>query len=232
MAVCQRHRGQAAVTMKALALSFALLLTACGSTPPPPDWQVSAQGSLRDAVAAYLEGNDRVADAEFARARADIARTGRVDLLARAELVRCAARVASVVVEPCTAYQAVAADAAAPERAYAAYLAGKWQGLNAADLPAQHQPLLASAAPVSALQAMADPLARLVGAGALLQAGRLPPEGFVLAADTASAQGWRRPLLAWLGLQAQRARDAGQADEAARLQRRIDLVAGGSATPR
>lgn len=217
--------------MKLLLPLMALLLAACSNTPPPPDWQVSAQGALREAVAAYLEGNDRVADAEFTRARADIARTGRIDLLARAELVRCAAQVASVVVEPCSAYNAVAADAAAPERAYAAYLTGKWQGLNAADLPAQHQPLLASAAPVAALQAMADPLARLVGAGALLQAGRLPPEGFVLAADTASSQGWRRPLLAWLGLQVQRARSAGQGEEAAKLQRRIDLVLGSSAVP-
>lgn len=232
MAVRKRRGSEAAMIVKAFALLLTLLLTACSSTPPPPDWQASAQGSLGAAVAAYLEGNDRVADAEFARARADIARTGRIDLLARAELVRCAAQVASVVVEPCSAYDAIAADAAAPERAYAAYLSGQWQGLNAAALPAQHQPLLSSAAPVAVLQAMTDPLARLVGAGALLQAGRLPPEGFGLASDTASAQGWRRPLLAWLGLQAKRARDAGQADEAARLQRRIDLVASGGATPR
>ena len=32
------------------------------------------------------------------------------------------------------------------------------------------------------------------------------------------------PLLAWLGLQRQRAQQAGDADTAARLQRRIDLV--------
>jgi hypothetical protein len=42
--------------------------------------------------------------------------------------------------------------------------------------------------------------------------------------DTASAQGWRRPLLAWLGLQHQRALQAGDAEAAAGLQRRIDLV--------
>lgn len=218
--------------MRALALCLALLLTACSSNPPTPDWQMSAHAALRDAVAAYLEGNDRVAEAEFARARADIARTGRPELLARAELVRCAAQVASVVVGPCPAYQALAADAAPPERAYAAYLSGQWQGLDAAALPAQHRAVVSGSTPVAALQAVEDPLARLVAAGALLQAGRLPPEGFALAADTASSQGWRRPLLAWLGLQAKRARDAGQTDEAARLQRRIDLAASGGAPVR
>ena len=46
-----------------------------------------------------------------------------------------------------------------------------------------------------------------------------------VAIDTASAQGWRRPLLMWLGVAQQRAQAAGNAAEAARLQRRIDLVA-------
>ena len=45
-----------------------------------------------------------------------------------------------------------------------------------------------------------------------------------LAVDTASAQGWRRPLLAWLRLQQLRAERAGDATEALRLGRRIELV--------
>jgi len=44
------------------------------------------------------------------------------------------------------------------------------------------------------------------------------------AVDAASGQGWRRPLLAWLGVQLQRAQAAGAVQETARIQRRIDLV--------
>ena len=44
------------------------------------------------------------------------------------------------------------------------------------------------------------------------------------ATDTASAQGWRRPVLAWLLLQSKSAQSAGDADEVARLQRRIAIV--------
>ncbi len=47
-----------------------------------------------------------------------------------------------------------------------------------------------------------------------------------LAADTASAQGWRRPLLAWLGVQALRAERAGAMEEAARLRRRMKTAEG------
>ncbi len=207
------------------------LLGACSSTPPAPDWQLNTQGALRDGVLAYLTGNDRVADAEFTRARAEIAPTGRADLLARAELVRCAAQVASVAADGCPAYQALAADAAPPERAYAQYLGGPWQGLAVADLPPQHRGV-AAAGSDAGLAAIEDPLARLVAAGALFQAGRLSPAGLAVASDTASAQGWRRPLLAWLTLQARRARDAGQADVAARLERRIALVGTGGVPAR
>jgi cytochrome c55X len=49
-----------------------------------------------------------------------------------------------------------------------------------------------------------------------------------LAAETASAQGWRRPLVAWLEVGAKRAADAGQVDEAARLRRRIALAMEGT----
>lgn len=210
--------------MKPLLLAAVLLLAACAGAPVPPDWQVNAQAALRDFSAAYFAGNARLAAQEFARARAEIARTGRLDLLARAELVRCAARVASLEYDDCPGYQALAADAGAPERAYAAFLAGNWNGLDAALLPAQHRPLLTRAPDADALAGIADPMSRLVAAGVLFRVSRLTPAGIAAAAETASASGWRRPLLAWLGIDAARAEAAGEADTAARIRRRIEMV--------
>jgi len=46
------------------------------------------------------------------------------------------------------------------------------------------------------------------------------------AIDIASAQGWRRPLLAWLGVQEKRAEAAGDREVLERIRRRIALVAG------
>ena len=113
----------------------------------------------------------------------------------------CAARcyTASLEVGECTGFTALAQDASAEERAYAAYLSGRWQGLNPALLPEQHR---AIASGTGGLAGIADPLARLVAAGAMLQAGRIAPPDIVTATDTASAQGWRRPLLMWLGVSA------------------------------
>ena len=150
-----------------------------------------------------------------------MASTGRADLVAHAELVRCAAYTASLVVGGCTGFTALAQDATPAERAYAAYLAGQWQGLDPALLPAQHQPIARGA---GTLASVADPLSRLVAAGAMLQAGRIAPPDIAVAADTASGQGWRRPLLTWLGVAAQRARAAGNIEELARIERRIALA--------
>ncbi len=221
-----RHR---IVTIAALALA------ACASGPPPPDWQPNAQNALQRAVQAQLSGNDRVAVADFDRARGEIARTGRADLMARAELMRCAAQVAALQVEPCAAFERLRADAAPAEQAYADHLAGRLDPARLPLLPPAQQPLAAPSrgaeADLALLQATADPLSRLVAAALWLQRGRASPAVLAVAVDTASAQGWRRPLLAWLQLQQQRAVQAGDAADAARLARRIELVLQGPSTP-
>jgi hypothetical protein len=202
-------------------------LTACSSTAPAPDWQSNADSFLQSFTAAYLNGNTQLADLEFARARNEIAGTGRADLVGRAELIRCATRVASLEFDDCPGFQALAQDVGSGERAYADYLAGRWQGLDTAMLPAAHRATVAAAAGnggKSLLDAIPDPLSRLVAAGALLQSGRMTPPDIVAATETASNQGWRRPLLAWLGVQARRAHEAGDRDAAVRIQRRIDLA--------
>ena len=209
-----------------LFLSAVLALTACGNNPPAPGWQMNAKSSAERAAEAWLTGDSRVEAAEFARARSEVASTGRADLLARVELLRCATRLASLETEPCKGFEALATDAAPAEQAYARYLAGRSQAVDAALLPTPHRPLAAgSAAPDAALAAITDPLSRLVAAGALFQRGQVTPGVIAQAVDTASAQGWRRPLLAWLKVQQARAQAGGAADEVARIQRRIDLVA-------
>lgn len=209
-----------------LAAATLLALVACGNSPPAPDWQMNAKASAERATQAWLTGDQRVEAAEFARVRREVAATGRPDLAARVELLRCAARVAALDVAPCTAFEAMAADASPADQAYARYLAGRSSTADAALLPEVHRSLAGgSALPDAALASITDPLSRLVAAGALFQRGQTTPGVIEQAVETASAQGWRRPLLAWLKVQQARAQAAGAADEVARIQRRIDLVA-------
>jgi hypothetical protein len=206
----------------------AALLAACAGKPPPPDWQMNARSAAERLIETTLSGETRLQALELARMRGEIARTGRPDLLARAELLYCAAQVASVDFNDCPGYRALEADAAPAERAYAAYLAGRASTADVALLPPAQQPLArphaASAADAAALQQIEDPLSRLVAAGVLLRSGQAHPAIYGVAVDTASARGWRRPLLAWLKLQQQRAEQSGDTAEAQRLSRRIALV--------
>jgi hypothetical protein len=216
------------VPVRLAALCCALLLAGCSSKPPVPDWQMNAQAAASKATEAYLSGKARVEQLEWERARAEVARTGRVDLLARLELMRCAAQVASLEVGPCERFEGLRPDAAAPERAYADYLAGRGSPQQLPLLP-EAQRKVAASGDAAALAGIEDPLSRLVAAGVLFQTGRASPAVMAAATDTASAQGWRRPLLAWLLLQAQRAEAAGDTEAAAALRRRVGIVEQGVA---
>lgn len=213
-----------------IALILSAILCACANGPVVPDWQMNAKSGMERATSAYFSGNDRVADQEFTRARSDMASTGRFDLVARIELIRCANHVASLAFDECTGFEKLRQDAGKPERAYADYLAGKGNPQDAELLPPTQRSLMLAhdGTTAVALAAIADPDSRLVAAGVLLRSGRATPEVFKIAVDTASAQGWRRPLLAWLGAQKMRAEKSGDMQEAGRLQRQIDLVGSSS----
>lgn len=209
-------------------LVLSLLLAACGSGgPPPADWKMNAVSLMEHAQTRWMEGDAKAADLAQQKVRVEIAKSGRVDLLARAELAACAARAAVLDFAPCPAYDALTRDAAQEDQAYAQFLAGAWTGLDAKRLPAHYQPLATAkddkAANSAALE-IKDPLARLIGLALLFKQARIQPEGLAAAVDTASERGWRRPLLAWLEVSRQRAQAAGDQDAAARISRRIELA--------
>lgn len=184
-------------------LALIVLLAGCGGAAQAPDWQMNAAGALGAFQRLYLAGNTGAAEAEFRAARSELARTGRPDVVARAELVRCALRTASLEFDDCPGFEPLRDGADREEAAYADYLAGK------------------------SMQKRGDePLSRLVALAVQLRTGAITPAGIAAAVEISSAQGWRRPLLAWLGVQLKRAEDAGDSETAARLRRRIDLVSG------
>jgi len=180
-----------------------LVLAGCSGGPVPAEWQLNSYGSLESFKQAYLTGNTRVAGIEFDRARSELASTGNPALVARAELIRCAVRAASLEFDSCPGFEKLRADAGAEEIAYAEYLGG---GAERA--------------------AGEDSLSRLVSFGVKFNGGKIAPSDISSAIDIASLEGWRRPLLAWLGVQEKRAEAAGDRDALERIRRRIALVSG------
>src|SRR5579864_9409450 len=100
MALWARHGAEAAVTAsrpgRVASSGLCLLVAACAAGPPPADWQLTSKAAAERAVGAYLSGDSALEQQQFELARSQVARSGRVDLLIRIELIRCAARVASL----------------------------------------------------------------------------------------------------------------------------------------
>src|SRR5215210_6801935 len=98
MAVPARRRNSLALT---------LFVAACAGGPQPLDWQMNAAQALQSFQRHYYAGETKLAETEFQNARAQLGRTGRADLVARAELVRCAVRVASLEFDDCPGFEAL-----------------------------------------------------------------------------------------------------------------------------
>ena len=206
-----------------LLLAFAML-AGCGNKPRQPDWLVNADGAQDRYERAYLSGNDRVATSEFTRFRSEVASTAQPALVARAELTRCAVQVASLDFAPCAGFEPLRRDATDAERAYADFLAGQATPEQAKLLPEEYRGVAGGPGGGAALKGIKSPLSRLIAAGVLLRSEKADPEVLEVATDTASEQGWRRAVMAWLGAQAMRAEKAGATEEAARLRRRMALA--------
>ena len=189
--------------MKILLSTLAIFLFGCAGGPPPPAWQANAKFSLDAFQQAYLRGETRIADSEFARAKAELASTGNPALVARAELIRCAARTASLEFDDCPGFEKLRAGAGPEELAYAEFLAGR-----------------------ATRAAADDPFSRLVSLGVQFKSGKTTPDNISTAVDISSAQGWRRPLLAWLGVEEKRAEAAGDREAVERIRRRMALTSG------
>lgn len=204
-----------------------LLLSACGSAPPVPDWQQDARAAMEAFERDRLQGRDAAAERDFARALSAVSSTGRPDLVARARLARCAIDAAVLAFDACPDPRAVGREGGAEEMAYAAYLAGAWEGLDVARLPSMHAAIVTArddAGRLAALRAIDASASRLVAAAVLFRKGLLPPSGLDIAVDTASEAGLRRALLAWLGLQERAALAAGDTVRATAIRRRIAVA--------
>lgn len=203
----------------------ALLLAGCGNKPRQPDWLVSADGAQERYERAFLSGRERVAVSEFTRFRSEVSSTGSAAITARAELTRCAVQVATLDFQPCAGFEPLRADVTDAERAYADFLAGTGAPENAKLLPEAYRGVAGGQGGAGAVKDIEDPLSQLVAAAVLLRTGRADPEVLQVATETASAQGWRRAVIAWLGAQAMAAEKAGAMEEAARLKRRMEIAA-------
>jgi len=215
--------------MKALLAALGLiLLTACGSGgPPPPDWKTDSADLIERYQKHTLLGENTLAERYFQQAITATGGAGRVADTARLWLVRCATRRAMLIDDACAEYVELARiEPNATDHAYYQFLSLRWEAGDVALLTQQHRDFV-NATPGTRhalLVNIDDPLARLLDASLLVMRQQANAATLTLATETASAQGWRQPLLTYLKLQEKQAEIQGNAAELARLIPRIQLV--------
>lgn len=180
------------------------VLTGCGSGgPPPPDWKSDSADLIERYKKHALQGENTLAERYFRQALTATGGAGRISETARLWLVRCATRRASLIDDDCHEYAELAdIQTTAEDHAYYQFVTLKWVGLDTTRLPPPYAALV-KAEPARMKDQIAtidDPLSRLLAASLVTVRKQADGALLSLAAETASAQGWRQPLLVYLKL--------------------------------
>lgn len=214
--------------MKHYALLIALLLAACGGSPPAPDWKKDSISLINKYSKAELKGENKLAERYFEQALDAAGSAAKLEETARLNLIRCATRQASLIFEACTGYLDIARHSPnAEDEAYHRFITGQWDKLDGSRLPAQYRDLVSSQAAARhqiVLEKISDPLSRLIAISVAVQRKQADDAALNLAAETASTQGWRKPLLVYLKLLENRASLRGDNVRQETLRARIKLV--------
>lgn len=214
--------------MKKLFLAACLILLAgCGGKTPPPDWKVDSADLIERYKKHELRGENILAERYFQQAVNAAGSAGQVAETARLWLVRCAVRRASLDDDDCSEYVELAKlETTDEDRAYYQFITLDWNGVEASRLPKHYAALLAGPADkrLAQVAAIDAPLSRLLAASLVVQRGEADDALLALATETASAEGWKRPLLVYLKLAEKRASEREDAATLADIQARIRLV--------
>lgn len=205
-----------------------LLFAACGGGPPVPDWKKDSVSLIEKYRKAELKGENKLAERYFEQALDAAGGAGKLEETARLHLIRCATRQASLGFEPCNGYLALTKFGVSLEdEAYHRFISGQWDKLDSGKLPAQYRDFLANrdtAKNSPVLQKIDDPLSRLIAISVAVMRKQADDATLNLAVETASEQGWRKPLLVYLKLQEGRASLKEDKTALEKLRARIKLV--------
>jgi hypothetical protein len=185
-------------------IAFGVLFIGCGSKPAP-EWTNAAFNQLDNYKKNYLMGKDQMAERHFSKAIEEIKKSGDLDMLATAYLTRNALQVAVLEVIDDREYLRIDATQPLPQnRSFHKFLKGDLGRVEEKQLPGQYQDFFMAyrrgrlVDVTGELSKMEDPLSRLIAAGFLVQQDKCDEECLKITIDTASKNGWKKALLAYL----------------------------------
>lgn len=216
---------------KLLPLGLALFIFACGASTPAPAWKENAYRQLDEYKTNFLAGKEASTEPHFVKARREIAAGNDLGLLTVAYLTKYALHAASLesfdVSDFAKLYRLEPHPA---DMAYCHFLKGNFSAVDAKLLPARYAGVLkATSAKDPALAAreitaIDDPLSRLIACGVWVRYMTSDDVILQIGISTASANGWKRPLWAYLAKMQMYYLEKGDRSKAVAIQERLDLL--------
>jgi alkylhydroperoxidase/carboxymuconolactone decarboxylase family protein YurZ len=207
------------------------LLVGCGTTKPTASWLSAGYNQLDSYKKHYLSGQDKVADLQFNDALKEIKKSGDLELLARTHLIRMALQMATLQDLSSAEYLKIEAVHPSPaNRNFYAFLQGETAQVDAKLLPEQYLSFIETlrrpgeGERLRAIEQLEDPVSQLIAVGILVRMGQENEALLQRAIATASAEGWKKALLAYLArLQAYYAGKQ-EMSKALTIEQRINLI--------
>jgi hypothetical protein len=216
---------------KYLIIFMLLFICACSSSQPIPQWKDTASRQLENYKTNFLTDKEDADEPHFIKARNAIASNNDLQMLAKAYLIKYALHTA--VLEDFDDSDFLRIDKLEPNAANRAYydlLKGNISQLNEAKLKPVYQKLLrlmrdknlsVAAREISSID---DPLSRLIACGIWVKYMPYNEDVIKLAINTASQDGWKKPLWAYLTKLQKYYLDRQETDKAETIKERLELL--------
>lgn len=206
-------------------------IVACGSSQPIPQWKDTSFRQLESYKVNFLTDKEDITEPHFAKAKKAASSNNNLNLLATLYLTKYALHTAALEdFDDSDFLRMEKLQFHAANRAYYNLLKGDFQSVDAKLLPsAYHQllPLLISknlALATREIANISDPLSQLISCGIWIK--HLPYDESILqmAIEKAAANGWRRPLWAYLNVLQKYYLDHGETIKALNVKERLELL--------
>jgi hypothetical protein len=217
--------------MKKLYFIFLALLVCACSSAPIPEWKDNAYRHLEDYKKYYLADKEDATEPHFVKARKEIAAGNDLGLLSVAYLTKYALHAASLEsFETREFAKLYRLEPNVTNMAYCHFLKGNFSAVDLKALPVQYTGTMKATAgknialAAKEIAAIDDPLSRLVACGVWVKYLPYDENIIQIGINTASANGWRRPLWAYLTKLQQYYFERGEASKASAINERLDLL--------